>query len=103
MILLVDDVKEGTWADIVARNFQAGCMVLNSMKIAINELHIDFDLGDKSGLFNGLDVLKYAKTYNLLPNIIWIVSLNPPGREAIEKFLLNMGYKQTGGKFTKGE
>lgn len=99
MILLIDDCKEGGWADIVARNAFAGLQILLSLTTSITELHIDFDLGDKSE--NGLYILKHAFANELLPNIIWIVSLNPPGRKSMENFLLDNGYKQTGGKFER--
>lgn len=102
MILLIDDVKEGGWADIVARNFQAACAILNS-PCDIDELHIDFDLGKKSGAFNGKDVLEYGLEYNLLPDLIWIVSLNPPGRDAMANFLKDNDYVQKGNRFEKGE
>lgn len=98
MILLIDDAKEGGWADYIACNAIAGKMLLNKLSGFITELHIDFDLGCGQ---NGLDVLKYGLENNYLPNRIWLVSLNPPGRETIGKFLLDNGYKQQGNKFEK--
>ena len=99
MILLIDDCKEGGWADIVARNADAGLLVLGACEGNIEELHIDFDLGKS---VNGLQMLIDAVANDIeLPNIIWVVSLNPPGRKAIENFLLDNGYKQTGGKFER--
>ena len=99
MILLIDDIKEGGWADIVARNAVAGNLILTRLAEHITELHIDYDLGSHS--ITGLDVLKYALANSLLPNIIWIVSLNPVGQKAMANFLIDNSYKQTGGKFKR--
>ena len=99
MILLIDDAKEGGYADIVARNADAGLLVLGSCEGNISELRIDFDLGQG---MNGLQVLQDAVANEIeLPKVVWVVSLNPPGRKAIEAFLVDMGYKQIGGRFER--
>lgn len=45
MILLIDDIRDDGYANIVARNFQAGCSILRVLGDCIDELYIDFDLG----------------------------------------------------------
>jgi len=91
MKLLIDDIKEGCWADIVARNSFAGLQILLSLTTPIDELYIDYDLGDKSE--NGLYVLKHALENELLPNKIIIVSMSPPGIKTMKEFLIDNGYQ----------
>jgi len=101
MIVVIDDAKECRWADIIVRNADAGLLVLGALQGNIEELYIDYDLGFNSSM-NGLQILQNAIANEIeLPNIICIVSLNPIGRKAIENFLLNNGYRQTGGKFKR--
>lgn len=90
MILAVDDSKECGWADIVARNADAALLVLFACNGNIDELYIDFDLG--KGSMNGLYILRHAHEGECLPNRITIISHNPPGRESMEKFLLDNDY-----------
>lgn len=92
MNLLIDDAKEGTGYDIVARNSDAGLYILQYL--TITELYIDFDLGLNSD--NGNDVIKSALKLNSLPNKVIIVSLNHPGRKQIEGTLLDNGFKKIG-------
>lgn len=102
MILAIDDAKECGWADIVARTGEAGLMILGALQGNITELHIDFDLGNRSA-FDGCEVLKEAVANEIeLPNIIWLISLSPPGIIMITNYLLDIGYKQLGNKFEKG-
>jgi len=96
MILLIDDAKEGGYADIVARNSQSGIAVLQNLYKDVTELYIDFDLGLNSDL-NGNDTIKLALAYNCLPDKVIIVSMNPPGRKQIEATLLDNGFKKTDG------
>lgn len=86
MIFLIDDAKEGTAYDLVARNSLSGMIVLQNLYKSISELYIDFDLGFNSQL-NGLQVLQWALEQKCLPNKVVIVSLNPVGRRAIADFL----------------
>ena len=91
MFLAIDDTKKCEWADIVARNSFAGLQVLLSLTTPIDELYIDYDLGDNSK--NGLYVLKHALENELLPNKIIIISMDLPGIKAIKEFLINNGYR----------
>ncbi len=101
MILMIDDCKESVHADIVARTGEAGLMILGALQGNLTELHIDFDLGYRSRL-DGCKVLKEAVANEIeLPNIIWVISLSPPGRIMITNYLLDIGYTQTGSKFEK--
>lgn len=96
MNLLIDDAKEGLQFDLVARNADAGLMILSNLLSAITELYIDFDLGQNSRI-NGNEVIKIALEWNCLPDKVTIVSLNPPGREQIKATLLDNGFKQIDG------
>lgn len=93
MVLLIDDAKEGFGYDIVARNANAGLVVLKNLYIT--ELYIDFDLGLNSS--NGNYVIKTALMCDYLPNKVTIVSLSPPGRKQIKATLLDNGFKQIDG------
>jgi hypothetical protein len=91
MYLLIDDAKN-YYADIIARTDKAGMAVLKRLSGQITCLGIDFDLGRESKT-NGCDVLKWALAHKCLPKKVQVVSLNPPGREAIVNFLLDNGYQ----------
>ena len=101
MYLLIDDVREGGYADIVARNACAGKAVLEELSGCINELGIDHDLGGET---SGYDVVRWALARGFLPNKVQVVSLNPPGRKAIINVLLDNGYQSKDNtNFVKGE
>jgi len=91
MNLLIDDAKEGGWADIVARNGRAGKLVLEQLSGFISCLHIDHDLG--KGI-SGYEVVEWALANGYLPNEVRIVSFNPGGRKAIKNILLDNDYKE---------
>ena len=91
MNLLIDDVKEGCWADIVARNARAGKAILEELSGCISYLYIDHDLGGET---SGYDVVRWALARGYLPNKVQVVSLNPPGRKAIKNILLDNDYKE---------
>jgi len=55
MYLLIDDVREGGYADIVAHNARAGKAVLEELVGCIGELGIDHDLG---GPMSGYDIIQ---------------------------------------------
>lgn len=95
MILLIDDAKDGGWADIIARNGEVGLVLLERLSGFITQLYIDHDLG--LGM-NGHDVVKRALVKGYLPPSVQIVSFNPVGRDAIKHTLLDAGYKE-GGNF----
>ena len=86
MHLLIDDVKEGGWADIIARNGRAGKVVLEQLSGFISCLHIDHDLG--KGI-SGYEVVEWALANGYLPSKVQIVSFNPKGRENIKSILLD--------------
>lgn len=91
MYLLIDDAKT-FHADIIARTAEAGKAILEELSVNISCLGIDFDLG-KESKENGLDILKWALVNKCLPKKVQVVSLNPPGREAMVNFLLDNGYQ----------
>lgn len=91
MILLIDDAREGGYADIVARNAKAGKAVLEELSGCIDCLGIDHDLG---GEISGYDIIQWALARGYLPDRVEVVSMNPPGRKAIINVLLDNGYKQ---------
>ena len=90
MHLLIDDVKEGGWADIIARNGRAGKLVLEQLSGFISCLHMDHDLG---GEISGLDIVRWALANGYLPDKVRVHSMNPPGREAIVNTLLDNDYQ----------
>lgn len=96
MILLIDDAKDGHGYDIVARNADAGKLLLFALNGNIEELYIDFDLGDISGRREntGLGVIELALENDCLPDKVTIVSLNPVGRKTIRDLLLSNSYVQ---------
>ena len=95
MIVVIDDAKECGWADIVARNADAGLLVLGALQGNIEELYIDFDLGQS---VNGLQMLIDAVKNEIeLPNKIIIISMNPSGIKAIKNFILDNGYQLESG------
>lgn len=91
MHLLIDDSKEGGYADIVARNARSGKLLLETLSGVITKLYIDHDLGEA---ISGHDIIKWALERNYLPDIVFIVSWNPPGRDAITATLMNNGFRQ---------
>ena len=82
MFLLIDDVREGGYADITARNAVAGKAILEELSGCINELGIDHDLG---GEVSGCDIVEWALARGYLPNKVQVVSLNP--QEVQEKIV----------------
>jgi hypothetical protein len=91
MMLLIDDARTFS-VDIIARTYEAGVKILMSSNIHIDELYIDFDLGEQ---MTGLDVLKKVSSIIYLPNKITIISMNPSGQKQIEGFLKDHGYEKT--------
>jgi len=89
MYLLIDD-KRDIGADITARSAVAGKAVLAELSGIINCLGIDYDLG---GPISGSDIIKWAANRGFLPKKVQIVSMNPPGRKAIQNALLDAGYR----------
>lgn len=101
MYLLIDDAKN-YYADIIARTDKAGKAILKRLSRQITCLGIDYDLGRESAE-NGLDIVKWAFVNKCLPNKVQVVSLNPPGREAIVNFLVDNGYQSKDNtNFVKG-
>jgi len=94
MILLIDDSRDGLGYDIVARNSEAGLLVLGACQGNIEELYIDFDLGYNSKN-NGLFVITRALRLGILPDKVIIVSSLPQGRKMIQDCLIKNGFEQT--------
>jgi len=93
MILLIDDAKEGISYDIIARNGEAGLLVLGTCEGNIEELYIDFDLGLHSTM-NGAQVITDAIENDIeLPSKITVVSTLPKGIEILKTVLLLNGYE----------
>jgi len=90
MYLLIDDMRN-IHADITARTAEAGKAILEKLSGSIDCLGIDFDLG---GEISGYDIARWALERGYLPRKVQIVSMNPPGRKAIQAALLDAGYKQ---------
>ena len=92
MILLIDDAREGGWADIVARNGEAGLLILGACEGNIEKLWLDFYLGNG---INGAQVITDAIANDIeLPKTIIIVTSLHQGREVLTATLLLNGYKQ---------
>lgn len=92
MELAIDDVKECGYADIVARNARAGKLILRALVGIITKLYIDHDLG--KGQPSGHDIIKWALGVGCLPDKVFVISWNPPGRKALIATLLANGFKQ---------
>ena len=91
MHVLIDDVKNLD-ADIIARNYRAGQIVLQ-MKIATH-LYLDFDLGE---LKTGYTLLQFGFSYDLIPDFVQLVTHNPPGRKQMAGLLIEKGYSSRDG------
>jgi hypothetical protein len=87
MNLLIDDYKSLN-VDCIARNYDAGITVLTTG--TVSKLYLDFDLSE---IKTGLDVLKDGLGLGILPEIIVLVSLNPPGMKQMQDFLKDNGYE----------
>lgn len=90
--LLIDDQRTNIHTDLIARTATAGKLVLKNLSGLIETLYIDHDLGNF--LITGYHIIEYALEEGCLPNEIFIVTMNPVGRKAIQDILLNNGYKQ---------
>ena len=88
MKLLVDDLRDLP-ADIIARNFTAGKLLLENF--TWDTLLLDHDLGEDP---TGYDLINFAITGNFVPKEVIIVSSNPVGRDNISAALRSYGYHQ---------
>lgn len=93
--VLIDDAKEGTGYDLVARTSAAALFLLEALQGRQFVLYIDFDLG--SGSINGNQVIKQGLEKKWIPNKVNIVSWNPGGKKLIAGTLKDAGYKATSG------
>ena len=87
LTLLIDDIREFN-ADYTARNSETAKELLTEIKF--DQLYIDYDLGED---VSGYDIVEWANLNNCLPEVIFIVSMNPVGVSIIRQYLLSIGYK----------
>lgn len=91
MELLIDDTRNFN-VDIVARNGEAGLLVLGACAGNIEKLWLDFYLGNG---MNGAQVITSAIENDIeLPEIIYVVSSLLQGRKLLKEVLILNGYKQ---------
>ena len=88
--LLIDDAKNLGTMDVIARTYQEGVDALSTLPVT--HLYLDHDLGeDKSGY----DLINWAIENGKVPPNVQIVSMNPVGRQNIERALISAGYVNT--------
>lgn len=90
MFVVIDDTRD-YGGDIIARNAQAGKIILAELYDQITTLCIDFDLGSEE---TGANVVEWALQNNCLPKDVQIISMNPPGRKILEGLLVDAGYQK---------
>lgn len=88
MWLLIDD-KRDLGCDIIARNADAGRILLEELVYQISTLCLDHDLG---GGETGYDVCKWACEHGFMPKHVQIITCNPVGRKNIAACLEAHGY-----------
>jgi hypothetical protein len=88
MELLIDDVRD-LGCDLIARNYGAGVKVLLNMPIDF--LYLDHDLGPGK---TGYDVLNFIfrPDIRIFPKVIFLVTMNPVGRDNMKRALEANGY-----------
>ena len=92
MHVLIDDQKNLN-TDIIARNYEAGLVLLVS-NVKITHLYIDFDLGPGK---TGYDLLKFGFANYLIPEFVQLVTANPVGKKQMANLLFDNGYKSKDG------
>ncbi len=98
MKVLIDDIRtiDDVKFDIIARNFAAGMLVMESG--AVTTLYLDHDLGDEhSG--TGYDILQICKTKRILPENIHLITMNPVGLKNMQNFLRDNNYTSPDGYY----
>ncbi len=92
MELLIDDVRD-LGCDLIARNYGAGVSVL--LNISIDFLYLDHDLGPGK---TGYDVLNFIfqDDIRIFPKVIFLVTMNPVGRDNMKRALEANGYVAKG-------
>lgn len=90
MIVLIDDMKtpNDIKFDIIARNFAAGMLIMESG--AVTELYLDHDLGEGTG--TGYNILQICKAKKILPHKIHLITMNPVGMINMRKLLQDCDY-----------
>ena len=89
--LLIDDARE-IHATVTARNAEVAKAVLGAMEF--DRVYFDHDLGlGKSGY----DVMNWMFQRGIYPPEIQLVTMNPVGRENMERALRSEGYEKRGG------
>jgi len=86
MILLVDDERDLN-CDIIARNGKVAIELLP--KFSWDVVMLDHDLGQD---VSGTDVVNFMMQNNIKPKIVYLISMNPVGRERMKNILLDNGY-----------
>ncbi len=76
--------------DMIVRNYKTAMRVLVAFKV--EHLYLDYDLGEKK---TGLDVMLEAMSLGVLPKHVQVITMNPVGRERMERVLGNDGYEQS--------
>ena len=101
MILLIDDMREITGADLIARTYYGGLIVLKKLKGQLHSLYLDHDLGSTTR--TGYDLLKYGLENGLIPNEVVLVTNNPVGFTRMSNLLYDYNYIDKQGVFIKQE
>lgn len=94
MELLIDDIREIDGMDLVARTSEEGLRCLK--ELPITHLYLDNDLGLDQPM-EGIDILKWARDNDLVPDNVFIVSANPIAKKRMEDVLhFDLKYKRDG-------